>query len=236
MKLSFKRLKDKISQFFQCLKIFLGTRKKVDRINNDSISNAKKYNKELTILLHGVGANYYMTMYPIIIWLKKRGIEIVSIGYNDRAEIEDSGADVKKQIDRVMEKAGLKKVNLIGISLGGLVARYYSEELGGKNKINKLITIYTPLKAVKNKFGLFLNSLVGGNPKNSNLVNEKLIGRFSVKKHLAVYSKDDGIIGRQYPYKDIPKYVKQIPVEGGHILVSFNLNAIKIVLDYLNEK
>lgn len=41
-------------------------------------------------------------------------------------------------------KSGSYKVNLIGHSMGGLVSRYYIENLGQSNRVNSLITIDTP--------------------------------------------------------------------------------------------
>lgn len=225
----------KIKEFLEIFKTFFGTKRKVNLINKDSIRQARYNKKELTILFHGVAANYYSSVYPVILWLKKRGIQVVSIGYDDGKKIESSALKIKRKIDRIMKKARVKKINIIGISLGGVVARYYIEELGQKNKINKLITIFAPVTDVKNKISVMFNSLIGGNPENVNYVNKKMRGKFSVKKHLAIYGKNDEIIGKQYPIKNIPKYVKEVPFNGDHMFIAFNMGVMKLALDYLNE-
>lgn len=141
MKHYFKRFKNKLGQIINSMKIIFGTKKKVDKMNFDSINNIKKGKKELTFLIHGVGVNYYRAMYPILTWFKKKKMDIVSIGYDSSKDIEISGIIINKQIENIMKKANVSKINLIGISLGGLVARYYIECLGGKRKVNKLITV-----------------------------------------------------------------------------------------------
>jgi hypothetical protein len=36
---------------------------------------------------------------------------------------------------------------MLGISLGGVIARAYIEQFGGKEVVKKLVTVFTPLRA-----------------------------------------------------------------------------------------
>lgn len=225
-------------KIFYALQTPFGRKKVVDRWNEQSIGRARKdKNKGLTILLHGVGANYYMTVFGILKWFRKKGINIVSVGYDDGAPPWVSGKYIKRQINEILRKAKRRKINVIGVSLGGVIARYYAEELGGKKHIHKLVTIYTPIKPVKGRpLGVALNKAVGGDPYTTNIALKNMKNKFSVKNHLAIYGVNDWIIGNQYPIpKKFGKHVKQISVPYGHLMVSFNPEIMKIAVDYLKE-
>ena len=232
------KIKNQVLKYYFVIDTIFGTKKKVDKINLENIKKVIKSNgkEKLTILLHGTGSTYYGAMYGILKWFTKKGIKIVSIGYDDSDKVKESSLKVKKQIEKIIKIAKVKKVNVIGISLGGLIARYYIEKYNGSKVVNKLITVYTPLKVVDNRFGMFLNKLVGGRPEDYNKATEEIKNKFSIRNHLAIYGKHDGIIGMQYPFKSIPKYIKQVGVEGGHTLVSYNLDAMGIALKYLKNK
>ena len=232
------KIKNQVLKYYFAIDTIFGTKKKVNKINLENIKKTIKGNgkEELTVLLHGTGSTYYGAMYGILKWFTKKGIRIVSIGYNDSDKVKESALNVKKQIDKIMKESNIKKINIIGISLGGLIARYYVEMRNGKKVVDKLITVYTPFKTVNSKFGIFLNKLVGGKPEEYNKATEEIKNKFSVKNHLAIYGKHDGIIGRQYPFDNLQKYIKQIGVEGGHTLVSYNIDAMEIALRYLKNK
>lgn len=58
------------------------------------------------------------------------------------ADIERSGREISRQIDRILRRTGAKKVDLVGWSQGGgLLPHYYIDFLGGDKKVDKLIGI-----------------------------------------------------------------------------------------------
>jgi pimeloyl-ACP methyl ester carboxylesterase len=78
--------------------------------------------------------------------LKRYGFRTV-----DRMNYNVIGHDVQElahrladHVDEVREQVGAEKVHLIGHSLGGLVARYYIQKLGGHEKVHTCITLGTP--------------------------------------------------------------------------------------------
>ncbi|MBU4070219.1 MAG: alpha/beta hydrolase [Nanoarchaeota archaeon] len=220
-----------LSKLIHSLQICAGTKNKVDKINIKSIEEAKNEKKELTILLHGVGANYFRTMYGTIKWFRKRGIAIVSLGYNSLDSDIESTQKVKLEIEKIMKQANVKKINLIGISLGGNIARLYAEEFGGKKVIDKLITVYTPLKPVKtDTLGYNFFWILGKNPDLTNQFIRKIQNKFSVKNYLAIYGFNDWVIGTHYP---VQQKIKQVGILGGHTLISYNKETRAIALHYL---
>lgn len=62
-------------------------------------------------------------------------------GRPDMAETSESLAEF---VDDVLATTGAEKVDLIGHSQGGLLARYYVKELGGVDTVDTVITLGTP--------------------------------------------------------------------------------------------
>ncbi len=51
---------------------------------------------------------------------------------------------VRDRVERILRSTGHEKVDLIGHSMGGIVARYYIEVLGGTSKVERCVTIGSP--------------------------------------------------------------------------------------------
>lgn len=58
--------------------------------------------------------------------------------------IESHATRLEKLVDQTIEKSGKDKVILIGHSMGGIVARYFVQEMSGLNKVEKLVTVESP--------------------------------------------------------------------------------------------
>jgi len=58
--------------------------------------------------------------------------------------IEELAKRVGERIDTILNATGATQIDLVGHSMGGLVARYYLEQLGGAQKVRKCITIAAP--------------------------------------------------------------------------------------------
>lgn len=220
-----KRASRRFPKYIYAIITILGTKKKVDAINEENIRRAKEKGKEVTILLHGTLANYYKTMYCTIIILKKLGLDVVSIGYNYNTPIEDSGAEIKKKIEKILKETNKKKVNIFGICLGGVVARYYAEVLGGKEKINRLVTLQSPIWKIPEKdTGAVANSLFGGRPRLYNSGIEKIKNKHTVKDYLYICSLDDLIIKPEY---SIHTGLNCHILRGGHLFASYYTEALR---------
>ncbi|MFA5856235.1 MAG: hypothetical protein WC867_02685 [Candidatus Pacearchaeota archaeon] len=224
-------------KIYFALGTIFGSKSKVDKMNQKSINEVylSKGKKELTIIIHGTSASYYRTMYPMLKWFRKNDIPAVSIGYNSRYPVNFAALSIKEQIEEVMKKAKTKKINLIGVCLGGVISRYYVEKLDGRYNINKLITVFSPLKPVnKSSPAYLLHQLLDLNIEKNNKFVKEIENSFSVKDYIALYGMNDYFIGfDQYPSK---KNITQVPIEGGHLFVSFNVSAMKAALAFLKGK
>ncbi len=65
------------------------------------------------------------------------------------ASIPDFAAQLSDRVKQVMTQTGCEKVDLIGHSMGGLVARYYIEKLGGSTCVRTAITLGCPHRGTK---------------------------------------------------------------------------------------
>lgn len=202
--------------------------KTIDEINERNLERVRK-GGELTVLLHGTATR--KSTYGAIKMLQKRGVDVVSLGYNYKSPIDESSKKIGEMIDDLMDKGDVKKINMIGICLGGLVARYYAEVLGGKKYIEKLVTIYSPLKSIPStEIGYKLNKFIGGEPEIYNRALERIEGINSIEKHLFIYSCDDGIIHEKY---GVEEGFNQICLRGGHLLVSYNPEGLEVAAEFV---
>lgn len=78
--------------------------------------------------------------------LLRRGFgRVVSMNYslltNDvRAAAERLAAEV----ERLVAETGYERIHVVGHSMGGLIARYYVQRLGGHERVHTLVTMGTP--------------------------------------------------------------------------------------------
>ena len=105
------------------------------------------------------------TSYPIIlahgILLKERGIFFKSFSYVQKhlakagyrvyvagtdgvGTIENNAAQLKREIEEILEKEGVEKVNIIAHSKGGLDSIFMIKNLGMAEKVASLTTLCTP--------------------------------------------------------------------------------------------
>jgi triacylglycerol lipase len=97
------------------------------------------------ILLHG----YFHNRSAFVVMkrsLRKFGFRSVdTMNYNVIGhDVQELAHQLAKHVDEVLECTEATHVHLIGHSLGGLVARYYIQKLGGHEKVHTCITLGTP--------------------------------------------------------------------------------------------
>lgn len=84
--------------------------------------------------------------------------------------IREQAEELSRIVDGVLEKSKAKKVDIIGISMGGIVTMYYLHYLHGAEKVDKFIAVASPFKGTMAAlwgnlfFGLFTPSLAEISP------------------------------------------------------------------------
>ncbi len=76
--------------------------------------------------------------------LQEAGFSVSAPNVDFAAGVEKRAANLKAEVDAVLEKTGAPKVHIIAHSMGGLDARWMIAKLGGQEKVSTLTTIGTP--------------------------------------------------------------------------------------------
>jgi triacylglycerol lipase len=60
------------------------------------------------------------------------------------SDVQSAARLLAAEVERLCERSGHERVHVVGHSLGGLVARYYVQRMGGDARVDTLITLGTP--------------------------------------------------------------------------------------------
>lgn len=78
--------------------------------------------------------------------LRRHGwTHVMALNYSPlTCDIRTAAALLGKHIERICEQTGHDRVDIVGHSLGGLIARYYAQRLSGDLRVRTLVTLGTP--------------------------------------------------------------------------------------------
>jgi triacylglycerol lipase len=93
------------------------------------------------VLVHGTFGDMTVSWNLISPALVQRGYCVFALDYGHRATgpIEDSAAELRAFVDKVLKATGAPKASIVGHSQGGMMPRYYVKFLGGAAKVDDLI-------------------------------------------------------------------------------------------------
>jgi triacylglycerol lipase len=97
------------------------------------------------LLLHGIMDNRSVfTVFRRA--LRRRGFGVVhAVNYSLFTEdIRTAAHRLSQQVDELRELAGAERVHIVGHSLGGMIARYYVQRMGGAAAVDTLVTLGSP--------------------------------------------------------------------------------------------
>jgi len=60
------------------------------------------------------------------------------------SDVRSAAGRLAQRVEQLCEQTGYERVHVVGHSLGGLVARYYVQRLGGDARVHTLVTLGTP--------------------------------------------------------------------------------------------
>jgi triacylglycerol esterase/lipase EstA (alpha/beta hydrolase family) len=78
--------------------------------------------------------------------LRRRGFGVVhAINFSVcTGDVRSAARDLAEHVERLREAAGADKIHIVGHSLGGVIARYYVQCLGGSEHVDTLVTLGSP--------------------------------------------------------------------------------------------
>jgi hypothetical protein len=78
--------------------------------------------------------------------LRRRGFgRVVTINYSPVTnDIRQAARDLAAEVEALVAQTGYERIHLVGHSLGGLIARYYVQRLGGDERVHTLVTLGSP--------------------------------------------------------------------------------------------
>ncbi|AEW96054.1 MULTISPECIES: lipase family alpha/beta hydrolase [Streptomycetaceae] len=97
------------------------------------------------LLLHGFVDNRSIFL-PLRRSLRRHGWQRVhAVNYSPLTpDIRQAAAVLGRQVESLCEQSGHARIDIVGHSLGGLIARYYVQRLGGDARVRTLVTLGTP--------------------------------------------------------------------------------------------
>jgi pimeloyl-ACP methyl ester carboxylesterase len=78
--------------------------------------------------------------------LRRRGFgRVITLNYSPLTQdVRDVAARLAALVEQTCEETGYERVHVVGHSLGGVVARYYVQRMGGDSRVHTLCTLGTP--------------------------------------------------------------------------------------------
>jgi hypothetical protein len=59
-------------------------------------------------------------------------------------DIRAAAEGLAAEVEAIVARTGYERIHIVGHSLGGLIARYYVQRLGGDERVHTLVTLGTP--------------------------------------------------------------------------------------------
>jgi pimeloyl-ACP methyl ester carboxylesterase len=97
------------------------------------------------VLVHGMSSN--RAIFHILRRdLRRAGFPQVTVPNYSwlTTDVRSAARMLAAEVERLCERGGHERVHVIGHSLGGLIARYYVQRLGGDARVHTLVTLGTP--------------------------------------------------------------------------------------------
>jgi pimeloyl-ACP methyl ester carboxylesterase len=97
------------------------------------------------LLVHGMADN--RAVFTVLgRHLRRRGFgRVLSINYSPATnDIRQAAEELAAHVEALVTDSGYERIHVVGHSLGGLIARYYVQRLGGDERVHTLVTLGTP--------------------------------------------------------------------------------------------
>jgi triacylglycerol esterase/lipase EstA (alpha/beta hydrolase family) len=155
---------------------------------------------------------------------------VLSFNYRGGDGIERSARALKQYLRRHVRGG---RLDLVGHSLGGLVARVYIEQLGGARRVDRCVTLGAPHRGTYNAY--WLGSRLGAQLRPDSPLFRRLDGSGAatpgVRFLSIVAGSDNLVIPRVFAGHEQSVRVPDL----GHVAMLFSPQVLRLVGDFLGQ-
>jgi len=102
-----------------------------------------------TILVPGWGAPHLHTRWVASLLEKENlNVHAIKLPYLGVGDMDENAAILSKEVERLCSKSRIGKVNLVGYSLGGLIARIYLQNYEGVQRLGRAVFVGSPQNGI----------------------------------------------------------------------------------------
>jgi pimeloyl-ACP methyl ester carboxylesterase len=190
----------------------------------------RRQHQRTVVVVHGLGGNR-STLFPLAAYLRHRGHrQVLSFNYRGGDGIERSARALKQYLRRHVRGG---RLDLVGHSLGGLVARVYIEQLGGARRVDRCVTLGAPHRGTYNAY--WLGSRLGAQLRPDSPLFRRLDGSGAatpgVRFLSIVAGSDNLVIPRVFAGHEQSVRVPDL----GHVAMLFSPQVLRLVGDFLGQ-
>jgi triacylglycerol esterase/lipase EstA (alpha/beta hydrolase family) len=185
------------------------------------------------ILLHG----FLLTQTSWLVLghrLRRRGLgPLYATTYYSVQPVRASAEHLAAFVDEVCARHGAERVDIIAHSMGGVVARYFVERLGGAARLGRLITIASPHKGtLMGRYGLVAGArdLVA----DSELMEELAVPRPCLP-YTSIWSRSDSVILPQVSSSIAPSGEDCVFDDLGHLSLLASRRVTEVIVERLRK-
>jgi len=207
-----------------------------DRELKQAATQSKVLDRPPVLLVPGYAEPSWYFMYGIYRQLKKEGWQVEGINlFPNFASAEEQAQKVKSKIEAMKQRYGVKQVELVVHSFGGLISRYYIQELQGKDTVRNLVTVATPHHGTYTAFAGPGRSAQQLRPNSAFLTQLNANGfAYAPVKYTSIWSNLDEIV---IPPKHaiMPDSTVYYVPWTGHLTIMFSKRTYAHILDTLRQ-
>ncbi len=102
------------------------------------------------LIIHGF-TTHKLSNLPLHRALRKEHFQThnVNIPGLNTQDIRRSSELVEERVEEIKKRMGVDKVQLVGVSMGGLIGLHYIRQRGGHSSVNKFVTLGTPFQGAQ---------------------------------------------------------------------------------------
>lgn len=190
------------------------------------------------VLVHGYFHNSSGLLY-MQRSLRRQGFKHVHVfSYNPlRKSISDMAECLADRVEHVRQSTGSRKIHLVGHSLGGLICRYYIEQMGGHRAVHTMVAVGTPHSGTYLAYAGRSQAARQMRPDSEFIGNMKTTARPKTVRYISYYSNLDAVVAADSAILNGrgPKARNILVHDRGHLSLLISPELISSVGEYLSD-